>query len=43
MAVPEIRILDGQGLSVLIRVDDKVLLYDTGPEVKGVFLRPIWC
>jgi competence protein ComEC len=36
--VPEIRILDvGQGLSVLVRVDDKVLLYDTGPEVKGVF------
>ena len=38
VAVPEIRILDvGQGLSVLIQVDDKVLLYDTGPEVKGVF------
>lgn len=35
---PELRIFDvGQGLSVLIRSGDKVLLYDTGPEVRGVF------
>ncbi|WP_291827252.1 DNA internalization-related competence protein ComEC/Rec2 [Marinobacter sp.] len=35
---PEIRIWDvGQGLSVLVRVDDNVLIYDTGPEVRGVF------
>ena len=35
---PEVRVMDvGQGLSVLVRVGNKVLLYDTGPEVKGVF------
>lgn len=34
----EIRVWDvGQGLSVLIRHHDKVLLYDTGPAVPGVF------
>ncbi len=38
VAMPEIRIWDvGQGLSVLVRSGGKVLLYDSGPEVKGVF------
>lgn len=38
MAEPEIRVWDvGQGLSVLIRVGHKALVYDTGPEVRGVF------
>lgn len=36
--VPEVRVLDvGQGLSVLVRHGRHVLLYDTGPEVPGVF------
>ncbi|PSF07003.1 DNA internalization-related competence protein ComEC/Rec2 [Marinobacter halophilus] len=35
---PEIRLWDvGQGLSVLVRVGNKVLVYDTGPELRGVF------
>jgi competence protein ComEC len=35
---PEIRIWDvGQGLSVLVREDDRVLLYDTGPALEGVY------
>ena len=35
---PEIRVWDvGQGLSVLVRVGRKALVYDTGPEVRGVF------
>ncbi|MDK9557589.1 DNA internalization-related competence protein ComEC/Rec2 [Marinobacter sp. M216] len=35
---PEVRIWDvGQGLAVLVRSGDKVLLYDTGPAVPGVF------
>ncbi|WP_372966070.1 DNA internalization-related competence protein ComEC/Rec2 [Marinobacter sp.] len=35
---PEVRIWDvGQGLSVLVRSGQEVLLYDTGPEVEGVF------
>ncbi|MGO1502377.1 MAG: DNA internalization-related competence protein ComEC/Rec2, partial [Marinobacter sp.] len=35
---PEVRVWDvGQGLSALLRADNEVLLYDTGPEVKGVF------
>lgn len=35
---PEVRVWDvGQGLSALVRAGDEVLLYDTGPEVKGVF------
>ena len=35
---PKISVLDvGQGLSVLIQDGAHVLLYDTGPEVKGVF------
>lgn len=35
---PEVRILDvGQGLSVLVRHRQEVLLYDTGPAVPGVF------
>ncbi len=38
VAVPEVRVLDvGQGLSVLVRHGTDVLLYDTGPEVPGVF------
>nr|WP_072797006.1 DNA internalization-related competence protein ComEC/Rec2 [Marinobacter antarcticus] len=38
IAKPEVRVWDvGQGLSVMLRAGDKVLLYDTGPEVKGVF------
>ncbi|WP_308318814.1 DNA internalization-related competence protein ComEC/Rec2 [Marinobacter sp. F4206] len=38
MPEPEVRIWDvGQGLSVLVRAGDKVLLYDTGPAVPGVF------
>lgn len=38
IAEPEVRVWDvGQGLSVLLRAGDEVLLYDTGPEVKGVF------
>ena len=36
--VPDVHVWDvGQGLSVLVRSGRKVLLYDTGPEVKGVF------
>ena len=36
--VPEVRIWDvGQGLSVLVRSGSQVLIYDTGPEVKGVY------
>lgn len=35
---PEVRVWDvGQGLSALLRAGGEVLLYDTGPEVKGVF------
>lgn len=35
---PEVRVWDvGQGLSAMVRSGDQVLLYDTGPEVKGVF------
>ncbi|MBZ0333761.1 DNA internalization-related competence protein ComEC/Rec2 [Marinobacter sp. AL4B] len=35
---PEVRIWDvGQGLSVLVRSENQVLMYDTGPEVKGVY------
>ncbi|MDO6440560.1 DNA internalization-related competence protein ComEC/Rec2 [Marinobacter sp. 2_MG-2023] len=35
---PEVRIWDvGQGLSAMLRIGDKVVLYDTGPEVEGVF------
>lgn len=35
---PEVRVWDvGQGLSAMLRAGDEVLLYDTGPEVKGVF------
>ncbi|WP_420844505.1 DNA internalization-related competence protein ComEC/Rec2 [Marinobacter sediminum] len=35
---PELRVWDvGQGLAVLVRHQDKVLLYDTGPAVPGVF------
>ena len=38
VAEPEVWIWDvGQGLSAMVRSGDKVLLYDTGPEVKGVF------
>ncbi len=38
VAVPEVRVLDvGQGLSVLVRHGRRVLLYDTGPEVPGVY------
>jgi len=38
VAVPEVRVLDvGQGLSVLVRHGHRVLLYDTGPEVPGVY------
>ncbi|WP_312846248.1 DNA internalization-related competence protein ComEC/Rec2 [Marinobacter arenosus] len=38
VAEPELRIWDvGQGLSVLVRTKDRVLLYDTGPAVPGVF------
>nr|WP_257535401.1 DNA internalization-related competence protein ComEC/Rec2 [Marinobacter adhaerens] len=35
---PEVTVWDvGQGLSAMLRSGDQVLLYDTGPEVKGVF------
>jgi len=35
---PEVRVWDvGQGLSVLLRAGKEVVLYDSGPEVKGVF------
>ena len=35
---PEIQVWDvGQGLSVLVRHADRVLLYDTGPELEGVY------
>ena len=35
---PEIWIWDvGQGLSILVRQADRVLLYDTGPELEGVY------
>ena len=38
VAHPEIRVWDvGQGLSVLVRQGDRVLLYDTGPELEGVY------
>ncbi|MGK0523340.1 MAG: competence protein ComEC [Pseudomonadales bacterium] len=38
VAVPDVWVWDvGQGLSVMVRAGDQVLLYDTGPEVKGVF------
>lgn len=37
-AVPEVRVWDvGQGLSVLVRADNRVLIYDTGPGVEGVY------
>ncbi|WP_266097040.1 DNA internalization-related competence protein ComEC/Rec2 [Marinobacter salinisoli] len=36
--VPEVRVWDvGQGMSILVRHQNDVLLYDTGPEVPGVF------
>ena len=35
---PEVWIWDvGQGLSILVRQADRVLLYDTGPELEGVY------
>jgi len=35
---PEIWVWDvGQGLSILVRQSDRVLLYDTGPELEGVY------
>jgi competence protein ComEC len=38
VSFPEIRVWDvGQGLSVLVREDDRVLLYDTGPALEGVY------
>ncbi|WP_265092082.1 DNA internalization-related competence protein ComEC/Rec2 [Marinobacter sp. DY40_1A1] len=38
LAEPEVRVWDvGQGLSAMLRAGDQVLLYDTGPEVEGVF------
>ena len=38
VVAPEIRVWDvGQGLSVLVRVGRRALVYDTGPEVRGVF------
>ncbi len=38
VAEPEVRVWDvGQGLSALVRAGHEVLLYDTGPEVEGVF------
>ncbi|MEQ9546606.1 MAG: DNA internalization-related competence protein ComEC/Rec2 [Marinobacter sp.] len=36
--VPEVWVWDvGQGLSLLVRHQDQVLLYDTGPSIPGVF------
>ncbi|WP_227538050.1 DNA internalization-related competence protein ComEC/Rec2 [Marinobacter vulgaris] len=36
--VPELWVWDvGQGLSVMVRDQDRVLLYDTGPALKGVY------
>lgn len=38
VGVPEVWVWDvGQGLSVLVRHQDQVLLYDTGPSIPGVF------
>jgi competence protein ComEC len=38
LPAPEIRVWDvGQGLSVLVRHEHEVLVYDTGPAVPGVF------
>lgn len=38
VAHPELWVWDvGQGLSVLVRQQDRVLLYDTGPELEGVY------
>jgi competence protein ComEC len=38
MPYPEIWVWDvGQGLSILVRQADQVLLYDTGPELEGVY------
>ena len=38
VGLSEVRIFDvGQGLSVLVRSGQQVLMYDTGPEVKGVY------
>lgn len=38
LRTPEIRVWDvGQGLSVLVRHGQEVLVYDTGPAVPGVF------
>lgn len=35
---PEVRVLDvGQGLSVVVRAGGRVMVYDTGPEVTGVY------
>lgn len=35
---PEVRILDvGQGLSVVVRAGNRVMVYDTGPEVEGAY------
>lgn len=38
VATPEVRVLDvGQGLAVVALAGRKVMVYDTGPEVKGVY------
>ena len=38
VAAPEVTVWDvGQGLSVMVRAEDQVLLYDTGPGIDGVF------
>ena len=38
LGTPEIRVWDvGQGLSILVRHEHEVLVYDTGPAVPGVF------
>lgn len=38
VSVPDVVVWDvGQGMSVLVRHQDQVLLYDTGPAIPGVF------
>ena len=38
VAYPELRVWDvGQGLSVMLREQDRVLVYDTGPALEGVY------
>ncbi len=38
LKVPEVTVWDvGQGLSVLVRAENGVLIYDTGPGIEGVF------